>query len=417
MSNKNNAHLFPLMIAAAILLGGNGLQGTLITLRANIEGFDLTLIGLMGTAYYLGFIASSFYTIKLIRIVGHIRVFAALAALSASGSLLMILFPDAWFWIFVRLIAGFCFSGLLTVMESWINASADNSNRGHIFSIYKIVDMVSVTGLQFLLPVYGPEGYQLFVLVGILYCLSLVPVSLSSKSKPSQPENINFNIRKIWLISPIACLGTLSIGLTNSSFRLIGPLYAQEVGFDVAGVAFFMSAGIVGGALMQYPIGRLSDLYDRRKVLVVVTGGASLASLYLTFFAYGHEYLTFLGAFLFGSFALPLYSISIAHANDNAKPGEYVLVSAGLLFFFAIGASIGPLIASTMISHYGAVSLFIFISAVHGSLIVALILRMLTAPSIANRARTQFVTLLRTSPAIFKLAKQSAKKTKPEEKV
>lgn len=400
------------MIAAAILLGGNGLQGTLITLRANIEGFDLTLIGLMGTAYYLGFMVSSFNTIKLIRIVGHIRVFSALAAISASGSLLMILFPDAWFWIFVRFIAGFCFSGLLTVMESWINASSTNENRGQIFSVYRIVDMVSVTGLQFLLPIYGPEGFQLFVLVGILFCISLVPVSLSNKSKPAQPENINFNIKKIWLISPIACLGTLSIGLTNSSFRLIGPLYAQEVGFDTTGVVFFMSAGIIGGAVMQYPLGRFSDLYDRRKVLLLVTGCASLASLFITFFAHGHENLTYLGAFLFGSFALPLYSISIAHANDNAKAGEYVLVSAGLLFFFAMGASVGPLLASFMIGKYGAISLFIFISAVHGSLIVALLLRMLSAPSIANRTRTRFVALLRTSPVIFKLAKQSRKKPK-----
>ena len=200
-------HLFPLLLAAGILLAGNGLQGTLITLRANLEGFDPALIGLLGTAYFAGFALSCLMTPHLIRNVGHIRVFAALAALAAAGTLALVLVIDPYVWMVIRFTTGFCFSGLFTVMESWLAASSKNTDRARVLSVYRLVDLGAVTGAQFLLPVFGTARFELFAVIAILFAMSLVPVSLADRSSPKPPEAFSFDLGKVWAISPLACTG------------------------------------------------------------------------------------------------------------------------------------------------------------------------------------------------------------------
>lgn len=396
----------PLLITAAILFAGNGLQGTLIALRANAEGFDTALIGLMGAAYFLGFMVSCLQVTRLIRAFGHIRVFAALAAVAAAGTLVLVLFVNPYVWIVLRATMGFCFAGVFMVLESWLNEAIPNEDRGRILSIYRLVDLSAVVGVQFLIPVVGTGGFELFAIMAILFCLSLVPVSLSNRSRPAPPEQFTFSISAVWAISPIACLGCVTIGLTNSAFRLIGPLYGQEMGLDLSGVALFMSAGILGGAVLQLPLGYLSDRFDRRWVLIACTGGASLAGLFLTFVSGGVPELIYIGAFAFGAFALPLYSLSAAHANDRADKGQYVLLAAGLTLFFSLGAAVGPIVASLVIDRLGAPMFFAYTSIVHGSLIFLALYRMTRRASVPAHRRSPFVTLLRTSPAIFRLAKK-----------
>lgn len=398
--------LLPLLCAAGILLAGNGLQGTLIALRATSEGFPPSMIGIMGAAYFSGFMLSCVWTAHLIRMVGHIRVFAALASITAAGSLLLVLFIDPYSWIIIRALMGFSFAGVFMVIESWLNESAGNRDRARVLSIYRLVDLMAVTGAQFLLPVFGTDGFEIFAIMAILFCLSLVPVSLSDRSKPKAPDTFKFDLGAIWRISPLACIGCLTIGLTNSAFRLIGPLYAQEMGLDVTGVAIFMSAGIVGGAALQFPFGMLSDRFDRRWTLIIATAGASAAGLFLTFVAADQPRLIYAGAFMFGAFALPLYSLSAAHANDHARKGQYVLVAAGLTMFFSLGASLGPIIASLVIERFGAPSFFTYTCVVHASLIFTVLYRMSRRPSVPVHARSRFETLLRTSPAMFKLARR-----------
>ncbi len=402
--------LVPLLVAAAILLAGNGLQGTLIALRATSEGFSPSLIGFMGAAYFAGFMLSCIWTAHLIRMVGHIRVFAALASVTAAGSLALVLLIDPVAWMVLRFAMGFAFAGVFMVIESWLNESAGNQDRGRILSIYRLVDLTAVTGAQFLLPIIGTDGFEIFAIMAIFFCLSLVPVSLSQSSKPKAPESFKFDLKAIWRISPVACIGCLTIGLTNSAFRLIGPLYAKDMGLDVTGVAIFMSAGIVGGAVLQFPLGMLSDRFDRRWTLIVATGGASLAALFLTFGAGDQANLLYFGAFVFGAFALPLYSLSAAHANDHAKKGQYVLVAAGLTMFFSIGASMGPLIASFVIERFGAPAFFTYTSVIHASLIVSVLYRMTRRAGVPAHARSRFVTLLRTSPAIYRLARKAIRR-------
>ncbi|MGR3912928.1 MAG: MFS transporter [Gammaproteobacteria bacterium] len=396
--------IVPLLLAASILLGGNGVLGTLIALRGHLEGFDTGLIGLMGACYFLGFFAASFHAARLIRSIGHVRAFAALAAVGALAPLLMAMAPNVWVWLVMRALSGFCFAALLMVIESWINESSKNTSRGRVLGVYRIVDLLAVTGTQFLIPLVGEGGYEIFSVVSMMYCMSLVPVALSTRTRPAAPDNLKLDLRAIWGISPLACMTSLAIGLTNSAFRLIGPLYGIEIGLDTGAVVVFMTLGIVGGAVLQYPFGYMSDKLGRRKTVLVSTFGAMLAAVFLSG---QHAVLpVYIGAFAFGAFALPLYSLAAAHANDRAGIGQYVLVSAGLSFFFSLGAVIGPYSASLVIKHFGPAAFFLYTCAVHASLGMIVIVRIRRRAAVPAERRSQFVGLLRTSPMFFRLVRR-----------
>lgn len=399
--------LIPLLLAAGILLAGNGLQGTLIALRGASEGFSPTLIGFFGTAYFGGFLFGCVAVPGLLRSVGHIRTFAALASVAATASLALVLVIEPVTWLAMRLLSGFCFSGLFMTVDSWINSGVTNKDRGSVLSIYRIIDIVAVTGSQYLIPIFGADGFTIFALMAMMVSLSLVPVSVGDRSNPEPPEAIGLDLRTVWVISPLACLGSLAIGLTNSAFRLVGPIYAQDIGLSVADVATFMSAGILGGAVLQYPLGYLSDRGDRRYVLLASTAGAVVAALGLTYIAGSSPYLNFVGIFLFGAFSLPLYSLAAAHANDHAKRGQFVQVAAGLLFFFSIGATIGPATAAFFVQYGGPKLLFNYISAIHATLIFLTIYRMSVRGGVPVTGRRRFSGLLRTSFSFNKLARRS----------
>jgi MFS family permease len=205
--------------------------------------------------------------------------------------------------------------------------------------------------------------------------------------------------------------------MTNSAFRLIGPLYAEAMGLDVAGVALFLSAGIIGGAALQFPLGYLSDLLDRRWMIILATLGAMLAGLLLSTAEPGNQILIYAGSFMFGAFALPLYSLSIAHANDQAEPDQYLLVAAGLIFFFALGATCGPLIASLVLDTFGAPAFFAYTSSVHAILILVTFMRMVIRPEVVDKGRSSFAFLLNSSPVFVRMAtrKNGSKDEKPPE--
>ncbi len=399
--------LFPLLLAAGVLLAGNGLQGTLITLRAEAERFSPELIGAMGTGYFAGFMLSTLISAKMVRAVGHIRAFSALAAIVAAGMLAFILWVNPYWWIALRFVAGFGFAGLFMVIESWLNDSTDNTDRGKVLSIYRIVDLGFVTGGQLLLPLIGIDGFVLFIVTAMFLGLSLVPISLGDRTNPKPPKAAKFDLAVVWKISPIACLGCIVIGMTNSSFRLVGPLFASRLGLDTANVAYFMSMGIIGGAVLQYPLGWMSDQFGRRKILVGTTFGATMAGLFLSLFASSDQTALLAGAFAFGAFSLPLYSLSAAHANDRAGEGQYVLLASGLMFFFSLGATVGPTVAASVMARFGTSAFFTYISIIHGSFVIATLWRMFVSASPSQEARSKFTMLLRTSPALFKMARKT----------
>lgn len=396
----------PLLIAGGILLAGNGLQTTLLTLRAELEGFSPTIVGLMGTGYFLGFLVGTATVGRLIRIVGHIRVFSSLAAVAAAISLTLVIFIDPNYWIGARIVMGFCVSGLFTVVESWLNEATSNADRGQILSIYRIVDLSAVTASQLVIPVVGIDGFEIFSLMAVLFCLSLVPIALSTRNAPVPDNAPPFDLRQVWIISPMACIGVFAIGMSTSAFRAMGPLFASGIGLDLRGVATFMSAGIVGGAVLQLPLGLMSDRFDRRWVLIGATLGAALAGLMLALGNGLPASAVYGEIFVFGAFALPLYSLSVAHANDHAAKGQYTLLSAGLIFIYSLGATLGPFAASFAIVRFGPRALFGYIALVHLSLVAVAIGRLMARPVVPRQSRVRYTPLLRTSPAIFRLAKQ-----------
>jgi MFS family permease len=371
--------LVPLLLAAGMLLGGNGLQATVLSLRGSQEGFTTATIGLLGTGYFTGYIIGCFGNPWLVRQVGHIRVFAALAALVAASTLGFLLWVNPWFWIVIRFINGFCFAGLFAVMESWLNAASGNENRARVFSIYRMVDLTCVAAGQFLMPILGVEGFLIFLAMAIMTCLSVIPVALFDRSNPSLPESFHVNPRTIWNISPIACIGCIAIGLTNTGFRLISPLHVQAIGLTLTQIATFLSVAIFGAALLQFPLGHLSDRLDRRLALMIASSGAAMAALFLALMPKTAAY-AYIGSFFYGALSLPLYSLLAAHAYDRAGRGQYVILAAGLSFFFSLGAMIGPIAASLSFELGGGTGLFCFLGAVQALLTLIAGFRLIVRP-------------------------------------
>ncbi|RWI19214.1 MAG: MFS transporter [Mesorhizobium sp.] len=406
--------LIPLLIAAGILLGGNGLQGTLIALRGAQEGFSASDIGLMGTFYFAGFLLGCLAVTRILKAVGHVRTFAALAAIASVGTLLLVLVIDPVMWCAVRFAGGFCFAGLFTVMEAWLNSGVGNKDRARVLAIYRMVDIGSVTGAQFLIPIFGAGGFAIFAVMSMMITFSLVPVSLGDRSNPAPPEDVKLDLPRVWRISPLGSIGCIAVGLTNSAFRTLSPVYAEEIGMSVADVVTFVSVGIFGGALIQYPLGYLSDRRDRRSVLLATTCCAMLAALALAFVARADPFLNFIIVFIFGSFAMPLYSLSAAHANDRAGKGKFVLINAALMLFYSFGAIGGPIAASAVMQHFGPSALFVFNAVVYAVLIIVILYRMQVRSSVPAGSRSRFTALLRTSTLFARLARRGGDSDKQD---
>lgn len=403
--------LIPLLITAGILIGGNGLQGTFISLRGIEEGFSTSVIGMVGTGYFLGFVIGCVYITKVMRAIGHIRAFSALAAIASAASIMMVLVIDPISWFLMRLVQGICFAGLFAVVESWLNARVTNATRARTLSVYRFVDLGSVTAAQYMIPLFGVSGFDLFAIIAMALSLSLVPISFADKSSPAPPKDVKFDIKVLWSVSPLATVGCIVIGLTNSSFRSLGPIYADGIGMSVTAIATFMSIGIFAGIVLQYPLGHYSDKLDRRVIILISTIGALLASVFLAFLAGDGELANFIGIFAFGAFALPLYSLCSAHANDHAAPGQHALVSAGTLFFWSIGAVVGPLIASFLMEVFGPHALFAYVIVVLTFFAAYTLARIRARDAVpTEKRRMRFRSLLRTSTFFSKLA------TPPNEK-
>jgi MFS family permease len=397
--------LIPLLVTAGILIGGNGLQGTYVALRGSAEGFSPSIIGIIGAGYSVGFAIGCVYVTRLLRQIGHIRTFAAMAAISAVAALAMSMIIDPVFWFAMRFVTGVSVASLFAAVESWINAKVTNANRARTLSVYRLVDLSSVTVAQYIIPAVGISGPVIFNIIAMALTLSLVPISVADKSSPAPPETLTFDLKAVWRISPLAVVGVISVGLSMAAFRNIGPIYAETIGMSITSIATFMSAGIIGGVMLQYPLGLYSDKLDRRRVILWTTVGSIITGAYMSFGAGSNETANILSVFLFGAFSMPLYSLCSAHANDYAKPGEHALVSAGLLFYWSLGATIGPLLASVLLEYYGPRAFFAYTSFIFLAFLVFTLRRMKARPAVPPAKRTwRFRSLLRTSAYFNRLA-------------
>jgi len=374
-----------LLFGTAILLTGQGLQGTLIPVRATLEDFSTISIGLMGATYFLGFTYGCWKGSALIRGVGHVRVFTAMTAIASATPLLHGLWVDPWVWSSLRFVSGFCFAVLYIVIESWLNERSTNENRGSIFSAYILINMTVLGVGQQMLLFYDPQHLNLFALTSVLVSLAAVPVALSRAENPPPVEDTKLDFRYLYHISTVGMLGSLGCGLANGSFWALAPVFSFTVSGDVSLTANFMTAVVFGGAVGQWPLGWLSDRMDRRIVLAGVSFVAVIVGAVLWLMA---SQLSTIGlvtlAALWGAMSFPVYSLAVAHANDRAEAGSFVMVSAGLLLMYGIGAIIGPFIASALMTFGSAGHLFLFTGIVHLLLAVYVVTRRFIRPQPAS---------------------------------
>ena len=388
-----------LFLGFAIISLAHGLQGTLIGVRAVLEGFSFISTGLIIAGYYFGFLGGSIAIPSFIERVGHIRVFAALASLASIAILLHSIFLDPIVWFLIRMLTGFCIVGIFIIMESWLNNKSTNATRGKLLSFYFIITFSFVGIGQLLLNLSDPEKMNLFIVVSILLSLALLPILLSVSAAPefSSPKRIGF--KELYIISPLGFIGAFITGLSHGAVFGFGAVYAVAKGFDVFNISLFMLIITIFGALFQWPIGSLSDRFDRRILLIGVTLIASVLSVFIVATSYLSLILFFIVVAFYSGMCLPMYSLAVAHINDFIQPDEIVGVSATVQSIVGIGAIIGPISASLFMNIIGADGFFVFLFFTH------LILGLFGIYRMSKRAKpdnleSQYVPLPRNISAI-----------------
>ena len=414
--------LTALLLAVAILFFGNGLQGVLLPVRATLDAFATTSIGLIASAYSAGFMVGCFSMPYVVRRVGHIRTFAVCAAIAASVVLLMVLAVHPLVWIPLRALSGLCFAGLFMVIESWLNERATSVNRGQVLATYMVINLSAVTIGQMMLPLGDPAGFSLFALTAIAITLALVPVGLTTSSAPQPLREVRLRLRRLYAISPVGVVGGFFVGLANGAFGGLGAVFATQVGLSITGIALFMSASLVGGALAQLPIGRLSDRTDRRKVIASVCTLAAVAGVLLALLGDARQGGLLVSADLglaelspialvavasvFGAAIYSQYSLCVAHTNDFVSREEFVEASSGLLLTWAIGASIGPLLGAFAMDGLGVGGLFLYTATVHAGFALFTVYRIGQRAAVPTAERDRYIAAgrpSRTTPVCIEL--------------
>lgn len=371
-----------LLLGYAVLIIGNGLLGTLISLRMIHEHVPSVVVGMVQSAYYIGFMLGALWGGSLIARIGHHRAFAAFAAVATCAALGYAVTSRPLMFACLRFVTGFCLVGIFTVMESWLQAAASNRFRGRVFSVYLITTYLGVGAGQFLINLAPPTGFELFSLVGGLFAASLVPVTLTririiETGSHTQKSKLGLGLAGLHIIrrlAPLGLWGCLAAGLLNSVFYALYPVFMRNVGYSVAAVSNFMGFALIAALLPQWPIAYLSDRFDRRWILLGVSILLALSSLAL--FLFRDDRLLELVGYLYVSLIFTVYGLSITHGNDCVQPAQRVAVSAGLLLIFAFGGITGPIAASLVMGCIGPKGIYMFTMAVTVILTV-LILRSL----------------------------------------
>jgi MFS family permease len=357
-----------LLTGVAILSVGHGLHGSLVGVRSSAEGFNATTTGIIMSGYYLGLLISSMVTPGIIRSVGHIRVFAAFASVVSSAVLLMPLWVDPVWWFLMRLVSGLCMSGLFIVCESWLNSVSGNTTRGRLLSLYMIVSY-GANGLgQLFLNVSDNSGFSRFILVSALLSLALVPLTLVPTESPSLAGARPVGIMQIYRASPLAVIGSFANGLGQSAFFSMGAVFGLMQGMPLSYVSLMMALPPIGVIVSQYPAGLLSDKYDRRTVIMVMSALSVIIAALCILAGQVSAFLLIAGITVFGTLALPIYSLVLAHANDHISSDQVLGASAKLILLYGVGAMVGPFAAGQFMDAAGSNGFLFFLAAVYGAI-------------------------------------------------
>ncbi|MFY0648103.1 MAG: MFS transporter [Sulfitobacter geojensis] len=336
-----------LLLGMGLLMVGNGMQGTLLGIRGALEGFSTFEMSIVMSCYFVGFLGGSRMAPGMIRRVGHVRVFAALASLISAVMILYPTFPNIVIWSLGRILIGFCFSAVYVTAESWLNNAADNSNRGQALSLYMIVQTLGIVIAQALLLTADPSGFILFVIPSVLVSIAVTPILLSISPTPAFDTTKPMSLRELVNFSPLGCVGMFLLGGVFSAQFGMASVYGAEAGLSVAQISMFVATFFVGSVVLQYPIGWISDRMNRRTLIAIVSVVGALGSFVGMFL--GHIFPILLAsAFVVGGMSNPLYSLLIAHTNDFLEHEDMAAASGGMVFINGLGAILGPVITGWM---------------------------------------------------------------------
>jgi MFS family permease len=350
-----------LLLGMMLLMVGNGLQGTLLGVRGGIEGFSTFDMSIVMSAYFAGFLGGSRLAPEMIRRVGHVRVFAALASFISAILILYPAFAHPVAWALGRVVIGFCFSGVYVTAESWLNNSADNTNRGKTLSVYMIVQMFGIVCAQVLLLMGDAGGYALFIVASVLVSISFAPILLSISPTPAFETTKPMPLKTLIKTSPLGCFGMFLLGGVFSAQFGMSAVYGMAAGLTIVQISMFVSSIYVGALLMQYPIGWFSDYIDRRVVILIVAAAGGAMSL--VGFLFDHYFGALLvAAFVIGGTSNPLYSLLIAYTIDYLEADDMAAASGGLIFINGMGAIMGPLVTGWMMDIFGTQAFFMVIA-------------------------------------------------------
>jgi MFS family permease len=350
-----------LFLGMLLLMMGNGVQGTLLGIRGGIEGFSTTQMSFVMSAYFVGFLFGSRLTPGMIRRVGHVRVFAALASMISAALMMFAVVPDWMVWVVMRVVIGFSFSGVYIVAESWLNDASTNETRGQALSFYMIMQMSGIIAAQGLLNTADPSGFMLFIIPSILVSVAFTPILLSVSPVPAFELTKPLSLKKLFATSPLGCVGIFLLGgVFSAQFGMVS-VWGTEAGLSVKNLSIFVAAIYFGGLVFQYPIGWISDRIDRRPLILSLSVMGALATILAALFSGSFAVLLVMGMVM-GGMSNPLYSLLVAYTNDFLDNADMAAASAGLIFINGLGAITGPMIAAWMMSAFGPSGFFLFMA-------------------------------------------------------
>ena len=382
-------HSWPLLMGVLLLMVGNGIQGTLLGIRGNLEGFTTYQLSYVMAAYFAGFLFGSWAAPRMIRRVGHVRVFAALGSFISAILVIYPVYPDWVVWTALRVLAGFCFSGIYITAESWINNTASNETRGQALSAYMIVQMLGIIASQVLLNLPDTSGFALFIIPSVLVSLAFMPILLAPTPAPAFDSTRRLPFRDLFRISPLGCAGMLLTGGVFSAMFGMASVWGAQEGLGVRDISIFVGALYVGGLVLQYPIGFLSDRMDRRMLIMALSCVAALVMLGATFLPLSFHALIGV-ALILGGITNPVYALLIAYTNDFLPRDQMAAASAGLIFLNGFGAIFGPTATGWMMETIGPRGFFLFIGILYIALAGYAVYRMTrrAAPQVTGAFRT-----------------------------
>lgn len=374
------AKITALLICTVCLFLANGLQATLVPVRAEAEGFSTFALGWLGTIYFIGFVVGCICAPRMLSAIGHVRTFAILAAVAAATVLVHAMRVDVMTWSALRAVMGFCGAGMYAIVEGWLNHQAVNAIRGRVFTTYATLNALALIGGNTLFAQGDPRSHLMFTWVAMLTLACLIPICLTRQTEPTRPKRLQIRILKLARLSPAGFAGAITTGLAGGAFWSLALSFAQARGLDQSGVATFMVVVILGGAMAQWPLGRMSDFMDRRIVIMLAASGTILASLGLAFAQQtgGAVWIVlFSSAWLFGAMSFPIGSLANAHLNDRAHADDISETASGILLTSGVASAIGTMLGASAMSAIGPSGLFAYTALVHLGYLTFVVTRMI----------------------------------------